>query len=296
MLSKKLIRTIMRLVRRILIHIMMLIAALLTSCNDEGINPQRDFIPIVSTGSILAAELDLPGGEGPHPALVMVHGSGRLDRSVFEGAAQNYVQLGFAVLRYDKRGVGQSTGRYLNVNAGNSKEVFPILAADVVAVTAHLADQPDIDPTRIGLIGASQAGWIMPLAAVASEYISGIVSISGATSSVGISDYYDAIAEGTLSKEAIADALEQFGGVHGYDPKIHLETLQIPALWVYGGQDKSNPTHNDIAILEEIMSVFSKNFTIHLFPDLNHHLVDVHTNQTIPETQICVNDWLLGHL
>ena len=275
-----------------LVFLLMLIIASITSCNEDDNVPLGDFIPIPSGDIVLAAELDLPPGDGPHPVLIMGYGSGRLDRSLYAGAARNYLGIGIAVLRYDKRGVGQSTGRFLDVNAANSPEIFPILADDMVSIAEFLASHRDIDPERIGLLGPSQSGWIMPLAAISSPHISCIVSVSGATSAVGISDYYDSIAEGELSEEEIEAALESYNGVEGFDPRTSLEALNIPALWVYGGKDKSNPTNNDIAILEEIMIDFDKDFTIHLFPNLNHELIDVTSNQTIPDTQFCVNDWL----
>lgn len=275
--------------------ILILIATVTLSCGDDD-SASPNFIPIEVDGAVLAAELDLPSGNGPFPAMIMVHGSGEVDRHLFKGSAQNYVRLGIAVLRYDKRGVGQSSGFYYDVNAASSASVFPILADDVKSIASFLAEHPEIDPKRIGLIGSSQAGWIMPLAAVGSADISYMVSISGATSSVGISDYFDAIAEGNLSEEEIAEALDNFNGIHGFDPKLSLEEMGIPALWVYGGEDKSNPTANDIAIIESIKEGSDKDYTVHLFPNLNHDLLDVNTNQTIPETQICVNDWLVMKL
>ncbi|WP_421765065.1 alpha/beta hydrolase family protein [Ekhidna sp.] len=270
---------------------LLLISIIILSCgDDDGI--VASFIPIDATEAVLAAELDLPNGDGPFPAMIMVHGSGHVDRHLFKGSAQNYVRLGIAVLRYDKRGVGQSTGRYHDVNAANSPTVFPILADDVNSIVKYLTTRPDILPDHIGLIGPSQAGWIMPLAAGSSSDISFMVSVSGATSTVGISDYFDSIAEGNMTEEEIAEALKNFNGIHGFDPRPSLESLQIPALWVYGGKDKSNPAANDISIIEDIRETYDKDYTVHLFPNLNHELLDVNTNAPIPETQICVNDWL----
>ncbi|MEP1032528.1 prolyl oligopeptidase family serine peptidase [Ekhidna sp.] len=277
---------------RILQYMMVMAAFVVASCSDDEPRPQGEFIPIVSGDITLAAELDVPVGAGPHPALIMIHGSGEQDRHIYAGAANNYLRVGIAVLRYDKRGVGQSTGQYLDVNTENSTEVFPILADDIVAIANFLANHPEIDAERIGLLGPSQAGWIMPLAAVNTSLISYMVSISGATSSVGISDFYDVIAELSLSDQEIADALADYDGVQGYDPRADLELLDIPALWIYGGKDKSNPTANDVMIIDLVKTEFDKDYTVHLFPNLNHDLVDVNTNQTILDTQLCLNDWL----
>ena len=72
--------------------------------------------------------------------------------------------------------------------------------------------------------------------------------------------------------------------------------LDIPALWVYGGQDKSNPTANDIAILERIVAEKGKDYTIHIFPNADHGLNDFRTGQPVPASQECVDPWLLAHV
>ena len=177
-----------------------------------------DFIAIRSGAVTLAGALELPSGDGPHPAIAIVHGSGRASRHTFEGAARLYASLGFATLTYDKRGVGQSSGQYRDVNAGNSIEVFDVLADDAVAVVEFLKTHPKVRTDKIGLLGPSQAGWIIPLAASRSSDIAFIVCVSGAASTVGVSDFYDQIAEQNLSDEQIAEALSNFSGTHGFDP------------------------------------------------------------------------------
>jgi hypothetical protein len=87
--------------------------------------------------------------------------------------ARFLIRHGIAVLGYDKRGVGESTGDW---NAATYED----LADDVVAAIAYLKTRPDIDPAQIGLLGISQAGWIMPLAAVRSKDVGFLISISGA--------------------------------------------------------------------------------------------------------------------
>ncbi len=273
------------------------VAALLLALFTGGCDSQSmeggDFIAIQSGDAILAAELDLPPGDGPHPAMVMVQGSGKVTRDNFAGSARHYTSLGVAVLRYDKRGVGQSSGKYRGVDAGNSIGVFDILADDVVATVEYLKNHPKIDPARIGLIGPSQAGWILPLAASRSTDIAFMINVSGAVSTVGVSDHYDEIAERNLTEEEIAEALRTFDGTQGFDPVPYLESLTIPGLWVYGGQDKSNPTANDMAILERIKMEKGKDYTICLFPNGDHALIDVRTGQPVPANVECVDPWLV---
>ncbi len=78
-----------------------------------------------------------------------------------------------AVLGYDKRGVGGSTGNWNTAS-------FDDLADDVVAAFEYLKTRSDVDSRRIGLLGVSQAGWIMPLAAVRAKDLAFLISISGA--------------------------------------------------------------------------------------------------------------------
>ena len=83
-------------------------------------------VPIPSGEITLAAEIDLPPGPGPHPLLVMIHGSGPGTRQDFAAVVDTYRSIGIGILRYDKRGSGESTGRFRDVTAANSIEVFSI--------------------------------------------------------------------------------------------------------------------------------------------------------------------------
>ena len=107
----------------------------------------------------------MPPGDGPFPAIVLGHGSGKVTRDQLHWAADRFVATGFAVLRFDKRGVGESTGTYVFVGYRDSEEVFPVLASDIAAGVRFLRTRPEIDGKRIGLAGNSQAGWLLPIAA-----------------------------------------------------------------------------------------------------------------------------------
>src|SRR3954462_224451 len=120
------------------------------------------------TGTLIA-----PTVGGRHPAIVLVHGSGAENRAYMLPWARFLVRHGIAVLGYDKRGVGQSTGDW-------KAATYEDLAADAVAAIDYLKTRSDIDAAQIGLLGISQAGWIMPLAAVRSKTVAFLISISGA--------------------------------------------------------------------------------------------------------------------
>ena len=127
-----------------------------------------------SNGDVrLAGTLISPTTQGKHPAIILVHASGAEDREYLLPFARFLIRHGIAVLGYDKRGVGASTGDWRTAS-------FEDLAGDVVAAFQYLKTRADVDPTQIGLLGWSQAGWVMPLAAVRATDIAFLISISGA--------------------------------------------------------------------------------------------------------------------
>ena len=127
-----------------------------------------------ANGSIqLAGTLISPVTGGKHPAIILVHGSGPANRESMLPFARFLIRHGVSVLGYDKRGVGGSTGSWNTAS-------FDDLAGDVVAAFEYLKTRSDVDSRQIGLLGVSQAGWIMPLAAVRAKDLAFLISISGA--------------------------------------------------------------------------------------------------------------------
>jgi uncharacterized protein len=115
----------------------------------------------------LAGTLTLPPGAGPHPAVALIGGSGPNGRDevllrhpVFLVWADYLTRRGLAVLRYDKRGVGESTGSFEAV-AGKD------LADDAEGAWQFLRSRPDLDPARIGLVGHSEGSTLAPMVAAA---------------------------------------------------------------------------------------------------------------------------------
>jgi len=127
-----------------------------------------------SNGNVrLAGTLISPTTQGPHPAVILVHASGAGDREYVLPFARFLIRHGMAVLGYDKRGVGGSTGDW-------NKASFDDLAGDVVAAFEYLKSRHDIRRAEIGMLGWSQAGWVMPLAATRAKDFAFLISISGA--------------------------------------------------------------------------------------------------------------------
>lgn len=128
----------------------------------------------------LAGTLTRPKGAGPFHAVLLVAGSGPLTRDELFFGHRPFLVLsdyltrrGLAVLRYDKRGVGKSTG---DLNQATT----PDFADDAVAGMEFLKGRPDIDPKRIGAIGHSEGGRIMPILALNWPDTAFIVMLAGA--------------------------------------------------------------------------------------------------------------------
>ncbi len=123
----------------------------------------------------LAGTLLKPRTKGPHPAAVLLHGSGPQDRngylSVMRFAADHLARHGIAALIYDKRGVGSSNGNWATAT-------FDDMAADAVAALKLLQSRKDIKPDQVGMWGSSQAGWVMAKATSLSKEIAFIISVS----------------------------------------------------------------------------------------------------------------------
>ncbi len=110
-----------------------------------------------SGGVRLAGRLTLPAGPDTVPVIVQVHGSERTSALVFDPFQQLLPLQGIGVFVYDKRGTGGSDGRYT--------QDFEVLAADAVAAAREARRLAGPRLGRLGLHGASQGGWVAPLAA-----------------------------------------------------------------------------------------------------------------------------------
>lgn len=131
-------------------------------------------------GIQLAGTLTLPKGRGPFPAVVLISGSGQQDRDEtvfghrpFLVLADYLTRQGIAVLRYDDRGFGKSTGDPARATSAD-------FATDALAAVRYLQTRKEIDSKKIGLIGHSEGGLIAPLVTVqAPDEIAFIVLLAG---------------------------------------------------------------------------------------------------------------------
>jgi pimeloyl-ACP methyl ester carboxylesterase len=122
----------------------------------------------------LVGTLIKPSTEGVHPAVIVLHGSGPEKTSgvSYRLTANTLVRSGFAVLLYDKRGVGRSEGDL-------ESALYADFVADAVAAVRYLAGRDDIDADLIGLHGNSEGGWFTPEVAHITQQIAFIFNRVG---------------------------------------------------------------------------------------------------------------------
>ena len=124
-------------------------------------------------GVILAGTLRLPTGhgDGPFPIAILIQGHGPNGRGGFPEIIKRLTGDGIATLEYDKRGIGQSTGKY--------EEDIERLTADAAAAVAAMRRRPDVDGSRVALVGQSQGGVIAPAVAAADPTIATVAMLAG---------------------------------------------------------------------------------------------------------------------
>ena len=143
-------------------------------------------VRIAANGFNLAATISRPRNPATPkvPAVVLIAGSGPMGRDevvagipIFGQLASALADAGYFVVRYDKRGIGQSGGRVESVTLQD-------YADDVRAVLRFLDDRKDVDDKRIFLVGHSEGGWVAMLTAAQDGRVAGIAAC-GAPSTTG---------------------------------------------------------------------------------------------------------------
>ncbi len=130
-------------------------------------------------GVTLAGTLTIPQGEGPFPAAILISGSGPQDRNETVFGHQPFLVLadyltnhGIAVLRYDDRGINESTGDFSQATSAD-------FATDANAAFAYLASRPEINHNAIGFVGHSEGGMVGPIAIRDNQKVGFLVMLAG---------------------------------------------------------------------------------------------------------------------
>jgi len=253
----------------------------------------------------LAGTLYVPATQGPHPGVVLIHGSDPDTR--FTGAWPRLFALhGFAVLTYDKR-------------ANWRDFTFHELAADAEAGLRFLRQQPEVDAPCVGLWAISQGGWVAPIVGTRVPDLAFIILHAGAPVTPrrqaqmeleqtwparGYSDadirealayqalYTDAMRSDEAwekLQQAYADATARgarwvwnpgtkerlranwFGKVADFDVTPYLEKLKMPILAFFGTLDPLVPAQENSSVLESTLQRSGHpNYTIRILPRANH--------------------------
>lgn len=202
---------------KLLLGILLLIGFSQAYAQNDGAPPfafRVDTIFFQNETVRLAGAILKPDGNGPFPAIVILHGAGPaiFDEPAFRVHANAFVRGGFAVLLYDKRGSGRSAGVLETSD-------YDDLAADLIAGIKYLRARKDIIPDQIGILGRSEGGWIGTLAASRDSLIRFVILSSGS----GVRPYVQTLF-------ATANALKSLGAS---EQEIEAAASAKSALWEY---------------------------------------------------------------
>lgn len=241
-----------------------------------------DIIVPSSGGAVLSGTLSVPDGESlRHPAIVFVHGSGPGTRlggtpanPTFLLLANRLANQGIVVLRYDKRGIGKSTG--------TATEDWHPLADDLRAMVAYLKHSPDVDPNRIFVVGHSEGGLIVPLAAN-SLHVRGLVLM--AAPAIPLHDVL--VKQGVEKMPAAQQKMiaEAFAAYDNIDPAKVIRTVTTPVLMLQGGKD-SQVLASDMPRLTAAARTGRRSVRTVLLPEDDHLFIRLPASQRMEGNEI----------
>jgi pimeloyl-ACP methyl ester carboxylesterase len=265
-------------------------------------------ITFTSDGYALAGTLTLPEGPepGPAPAVLMLAGSGPIDRdenakrlklNVFPPLVEVLDAAGFATLRYDKRGIGASAGDFWATG-------FDDPLRDAAAAVAWLGSRPEIDQSRIFVVGHSEGALNAVRLAAGAASVAGAVLLAGSANSgeeillwqgrqilqtlTGVSRWllrvlhidalkqqrrYIARIKASTSDTVRIQLVQKINarwmrGFLAYDPAADLAAVKVPVLAITGAKE----LQVDPADLDRMAELIPTEFEHHVVPDVTHLL------------------------
>lgn len=243
-------------------------------------------VTFMNGGLRLAGMLMAPHS-APRGAAVFIHGSGtsRRDNPWYLGLAEHVRAQGFVVLLPDKRGSESSDGDWRSAS-------FADLADDTGAAIALLRERfPDLP---VGVIGASQGGWVAPMVANRDPSVAFVVVLSGPAVRIeeqlvheetntiirmgALKFVAQAIAPITAWDIRVRRQKEFWDAIAGYDPLPEWRKLAVPAFIAYGAEDEFNnvPVAESVALLRRTENAM---LTVTVYPGADHGIEDVTTGR-----------------
>lgn len=196
-------------------------------------------------GITLSGTLTLPVSKSPSPAVLLIASAGPCDRDEaglghkpFLVLSDHLTRQGIAVLRFDKRGCGKSTGNY---NKATSQD----FANDVLAGIEYLKSRKDVNANQIGLIGHSEGGFIAPMVAAQSKDVAFIVLMAGA----GVNGEELLYEQDALIKRSLGETEETIEQSHKFQEQLFALLKKEPDLEIAAGQFH-DLAKNHMAILQ----------------------------------------------
>ena len=249
-----------------------------------------------SRSDTLSGFLILPEGSGPFPAFVVIQGSGPASIRTswqpghfpfWKDIAEELVRRGFAVLAFDKPGVGDSTGDWRT-------QSFADLAQNVKDAIAFLRSHPAIDGKRIGVIGHSQGGWIAQMvAARAPDEVAFVISLAGPSISVreqilddlegkwrcsghsgparSVSRWAVGVGLGMYELVSRVKSFGYLGHIIGYEPGPDMKRIRQPMLAIFAGNDRLvYPDKNAALVRQYLTEAGNEHWVVEIVPQANH--------------------------
>jgi alpha-beta hydrolase superfamily lysophospholipase len=248
--------------------------------------------------TLLSGTLVMPIDTISPPIALIIHGDGAQDR--FSGGGylpliNTLVDAGIGVFTWDKAGVGESTGNWLN-------QTMDDRADEALAALQAISTQGDVVIDQIGFLGFSQAGWVLPRVANRIEPAFTVI-VGGAVSWRDQGTYYSRVrmeAEGiavVVIEQRLADRSRRYdalfdttatptpntgmdparfsfvAGAYWEDSSAMISDMKGPVLAIWGEDDLNVDAHSDSTIFQEKLMQITEDRHVVLVPNATHSLL-----------------------